>query len=583
MSFKFPPPAPARSKEENFAAANKARRKWKKAEKAEAKAENRLSIDDFKLPSLTVKPQLRQFLLEKYPALFSLEHAPALKALLEDSWGLKKIWKSDEAAVIGTAPYWRILQYVLYPTIFDRDNAIPLFSREIVSELVQIPASTRGFTVVKCVQAFNEDMFALNYQEPIYMESKAGTIDPEIDPDIITAMRAAKMREGESGGVDFVTGEKISVREQKQRKKKDAEYYEALFASQDKDHPAYALLKHFHEDKSSHNEQKRLLKKNWPLVEAAVDAMPTLTERQKRRKQHSQHLVASLDLEDRIAYKSVKKTPRIYSVGSSIHQFPREIRKIALKGNAPNGVVELDLRACQLAIVARIWEIDELQEFLKSDKSIWTELLAVTGLPAEHKPALKTTVYSIVFGMGIKNLRKYLQDGDGPRIEGIGEEAADKFFRHPLIKALLKARRKQLEWIEEDNGGYDAFDNWRQIQLYANSSQKSDSNPKRRHGRNSPSVLAAIVQSYELKIMLELLYVLKAGHPKSGQAIYILSFLHDGLTLKFSKSKKKDAQIRQMQRRVKKIADEMGVNTELEAEPAPPDTDGRKKRKVPVL
>lgn len=511
----------------------------------------------FQLWPKRVSSEFRQLLVSMYPALESPKHAPALR----------RLWKAKfpkGKTPTDTRTYWRMAQYVLFSSNYDIDTHELILPHEVVAALVEVPVVRRNFVALDWMAAFSEDVFPLNWSDYRYTEFEARTINPEPAPEIITAMRSGMAKGDDGNRVDFVTGQPISGRAQRRLAEEEHARRQALFDAVDADHPARKLLEFIHNDKNNHKYMARFLKRNWPSVQKAVDDMPSNTEHEAKRKRHCRNQVARLDPDEQVFYKAVSNTSRIYADGASLHQLPREIRKVALAG-----AVELDLRACQLAIVAKIWDIPELQEFLKqeflkSGESFWEKLIRETGLQMSDKPAIKTTTYSILFGMGQRKLRKCLAEGDGLRNQGVGQKATRLFFRHPFIKALLKARKHQQEVITANGGGEDAFGRFRPIP--PNLKKHVDGKPNARYGEpNVPAALAGIVQSYELKLMLALLPILK-----SKQQMHLVSWLHDGVTVAFGNRTKKEQQIERMQKAVKTVADEMGVVTHLEVTELPP-------------
>ena len=100
-----------------------------------------------------------------------------------------------------------------------------------------------------------------------------------------------------------------------------------------------------------------------------------------------------------VKYTDSAKTSRIYSTGYTILQLPREVRAAVF-----DGLYSLDLRSSQLAIVADLWAIKGVREFLNTKASIWTELLQYMELDDSYKPQVKELLYSIIFGMGKEKL-----------------------------------------------------------------------------------------------------------------------------------------------------------------------------------
>lgn len=98
-------------------------------------------------------------------------------------------------------------------------------------------------------------------------------------------------------------------------------------------------------------------------------------------------------------YADSQNTARIYALSASVHQLPRHIRKTAFAG-----CIEFDAKACQVAIVAHLWDLPCLTRFLCEGKSFWSELIAWLQLDEGYKDTLKQAVYSIIFGRTKKNV-----------------------------------------------------------------------------------------------------------------------------------------------------------------------------------
>lgn len=118
-----------------------------------------------------------------------------------------------------------------------------------------------------------------------------------------------------------------------------------------------------------------------------------------------------------------------------------------------------------------------------------------------------------------------------------------------LVLPLLAARTRQQRKVITMRGDTDAFGRW-------------IDNPLGAH--DVLSVLAAVVQSHELKIMLSLLPILK-----SEDQIYLLSWLHDGVTLQFGNHTKKQRQIRKLKEAIRLTVDTMGIATRLDVKELP--------------
>jgi hypothetical protein len=134
---------------------------------------------------------------------------------------------------------------------------------------------------------------------------------------------------------------------------------------------------------------------------------------------------------------------------------------------------------------------------------------------------------------------------EGDTSNGIGLMRAKQFLRHPFIRDLFKARKARMDEIERLGGAEDAFGGWISCQ--------EDSCIR--------SILARQVQSYELRLMLAMLPVIK-----EAADVQILSWLHDGVTLGFDACKSSNAILEAVQHEVLMEARRLNIYTQLERE-----------------
>jgi len=470
--------------------------------------------DTYKPLSIAVTNTFRSLVLSTYPAL--KEH--------------------DNAAV-----YMRIMQYVLFSTFVDERTGSIIVPYKTIAALVGMNPHNHRFKALTWLEDFNRDVLLLNTEEYVYSQGWARTITPQIALEIMAAKRLDSTND-EPGEVWFLDGSLVSRRGLQAQRREYEEYLRSLSVAMTEKHPAYPLMQYLLGQPP--DTLKKVLKQNWPAVKDAVKAMPAGTAEEQGTRNWCERVLVNLNMFQGIYYTGSDKTPRIFSVGATVHLLPRGLRKLAFTGQ-----VECDLRACQLAVVARLWDIEPLQTFLKSGANIWDELLSWVGMPPVFKGIIKRTVYSIVFGMGRRNLLKQLAEGDF-QSAGIGKLNAQKFFKHSLIQSLLEARGRQQQVVDSNNGCKDAWGIWLDA--------SHDYETRR---KNLPSVLACVVQSYELRIMLSILPVLK-----SNPQIYLLSWLHDGVTLHFGNISKRERQLVQLKRAIQVEAESLGMETWLEVE-----------------
>jgi len=111
--------------------------------------------------------------------------------------------------------------------------------------------------------------------------------------------------------------------------------------------------------------------------------------------------------------RPVDNSVRAFSHQASLTTVKREVRKILTRD-----WVEYDLRYAQLAIVARLWRIPELLEFLEGNTSPWTYLtrtLAPSASDKEQaKDIIKNAVYALIFGSSEKRAMEIIGKLDNP-------------------------------------------------------------------------------------------------------------------------------------------------------------------------
>jgi len=294
-------------------------------------------------------------------------------------------------------------------------------------------------------------------------------------------------------------------------------------------------------------------------------------------------------------YRSGDKSVRLHSSGFIPHYLPRGGRA-ALLGH----LTRLDLRSSQFAIAARLWgaqkTLKELKE-LSGLGSIWdyflrelageTRLAVKTSPAAEAsvKPALKTCLYSLCFGMHRRWLRANLVWD--LRDAGFGKKSASRmakgFLGLDLMEEMLEARERALQGIR-DSGGVRLPDWECQGVEHKGAWLELDTVPKhwldpeaeiaedlagwgfgcqesKGFEHNVRSLLAQQMQAAEMGIMLAAAEVIAKTH-----GITIVSFLHDGLTLAFRDEGKQDQQTRAIQNAVSRHCKAKGYHTSLQLE-----------------
>jgi hypothetical protein len=261
-------------------------------------------------------------------------------------------------------------------------------------------------------------------------------------------------------------------------------------------------------------------------IEAAMDELSSWSRgtRQERINYSRQlQILQSINEFAMPIYGPSDRTVRLYGLMDDLTRVKRELRSILLEG-----WIEFDLVSSQLAIVARLWKIKEVEDFLKGGGSIWMEMLAAIGINGAalkvgdrarydsiKKEVLKPFLYSICYGMLVKNLKANFISN----MKGIGEtniEAAwTQLKSNHIIKALLRARTQKLRKVKREKGlllaipGCDGA-----LPLIANT------------WAETRSALAQEAQAYEMGLLLPVIYLAQ----RTDQFSVVL-WQHDGFTL----------------------------------------------------
>ena len=440
--------------------------------------------------------------------------------------------------------YRRMLQTLLFSTFLDEATGWTVLSHEVLAALAGKNPHNGGFRSEDLLDRFSREVAPLQFTPACYREGRARTVELQLDDPLREAVAAELERARHRVDADlvwFTSGDRCSRRSVGQWQKEREQEAKRAIAAIPTDHPATKLLRFL--NRQPPQTLRKILNKNWANLNAAVEALPRATAQAQRQAGYCDRVVAALAEDQRHRYRSVPHSPRLFAYGASVNQLPRKLRKIALAGTTG-----LDLRAAQLAIVARLWEVGPLQDFLQSGESFWTHMLGTLKLDEANKPILKRVIYAITFGMGRTAYHRLLSEGHrspaGDVLEsGIEKKRARSFFAHRLVKALLKGRGEEAKRIRRHGGAEDAFGSWIAIRE-----------------TGAPAVMAAVCQSYELRLMLAAL-----PHFQEG-GVSIVSWLHDGVALHFRYPSKKPAQIRRIKQAVKQAAKKMSMHTEFEGE-----------------
>lgn len=296
-------------------------------------------------------------------------------------------------------------------------------------------------------------------------------------------------------------------------------------------------------------------------LDAALSKAIKIEEPIKKRTQLE--ILATLVEDIQPFYKPSEKqhTDRIFPCNYSIPMLRREVRKALTKG-----WYEFDLANSQLAIVAKLWDIPLVQEFLMSNTSIWPVLFKHYGYNSAilkvknelkyntMKDVFKTSLYSLVFGMKKSYLSKQITND----LKHLGiHKAGSHFFNHPLIQAICEARDLKVEEMNNLTEATTVFGKKRLI----GGTKTIKGTPTKDRLDSINSILAHQAQALELYVLLPVVEL-----ASTTKDFYITLWQHDGFSLHFNDKSKVDKWITRILKVVQQKIDEQGIFTHLEWE-----------------
>jgi hypothetical protein len=216
------------------------------------------------------------------------------------------------------------------------------------------------------------------------------------------------------------------------------------------------------------------------------------------QKRHQKALLRQIALNPKPYYKAVDGTTRLYAEGASFLGLSRDVREL-LTGQ----FWKFDLSAAQLRIASALWGFELIVD--PKDGSVWTYLLRQIGCRSHNKDVknkLKGFIYPALFGQCKTRLKA--------RANSIGMPG---LMKDPMVVAILAKRDKVLERLKNGETMKDAWGN----------SYMVDSAKNKNTNSQARSIMAAICQSYELKLLLPIFdYAEQHG-------LTIVALLHDGI------------------------------------------------------
>ncbi len=211
------------------------------------------------------------------------------------------------------------------------------------------PVDGHGFNAACILDQFSQTVWPLGTHAHRYVEGRARTISQVVPPEVGEAFAIDQMdwTWDMEYRVWFVSGKPLTRNTFNRAR---LSYEGGLLAAAAKtpdDHPARNLMNYLNTQPQV--ALGKLIRRNWPHVVQLFDAMPDLTERDLRRREHVARVMAAIRDFDKIIYKGSEQTTRIFAQGLTINQLPRTMRQAALRG-----ALHCDIRSCQLAVAASL-------------------------------------------------------------------------------------------------------------------------------------------------------------------------------------------------------------------------------------
>lgn len=398
------------------------------------------------------------------------------------------------------------------------------------SDLVKQIGST--LTAIEFLNEFSAIVLPLEYsKEWSYSASQCRTLHNFALPPVVDEAREAEAqrRWRRDERVYLRNGLKVTPRQQ-QRQRAVLQEAVAIYA-QDATEAQKKVMAYLHARSS--NQYTAIVRKNCELASAAARKL----EDRGTRNQAEMTIKSLLDQSVPFYRPSGRgKSTRLFPLGDSLATLPSSIRR-ALLGDW----YELDLKSAQFAIAAKLWNIDLINDFLRSGGDVWPELIAYFDGQAE-KSFLKERVYQVINGGGKRSTMQILD-------WVVGEGAGAYFFRHPFIAALWKGRAEAFKSIILDRGTLDAFGSRVELEWI-------DGNRGRRPDLGS--VVSQQAQSYELKLLLPV-YELAETTDKFS----VMLHQHDGLTVAIPDKRREALWLSRIVGAVQAQADALGIHTRL--------------------
>lgn len=236
-----------------------------------------------------------------------------------------------------------------------------------------------------------------------------------------------------------------------------------------------------------------------------------------------------------------RNTVRLFELHMGLQGIQSDIRRILTQD-----WIEMDLQNAHLAIVAKVWDIPEVKEYLASGKSIWESLLPYMGIEQSDsysKSLVKRFLYGCVYGMSKDTLERDMKSQ-------LGSDKHEAFLSHPLIKAVLKARTKRIKDIRAVGGVITYLGEEVHLIRYQDENNKWIDTVL--------TILSQEASEYEMLLLEPILDL-----SKTSNDFYVTLYQFDGVSIYIRDKSKKDYILKRIKKAVDKRAKELDILTQV--------------------
>ena len=426
--------------------------------------------------------------------------------------------------------YWRFFSYLIAGDFFDRDSGQLVLSRDVVAEVVG-KAGDKNVKAGDFLKRFKKQVMRdrFDYRDAWVAKVQARLLEKLDLPEQLKKALEEEDFMVSSGKVSLADGKVFHRKKAKQmREGLKAQAMRAIEYA--KNPEAEEMLRYL--NMLPHN-LFTIVWKNKKQVKQAVAALE-----EGRGKQQVEAYVRSIMREPQPFYApSAGVGDRIFGIGGNLTNVGADIRAILV----PEWY-EADLKNSQLAILARIGEIKEVQSFLAQGENVWAELCRHMGVPPDRykdgKMALKGCLYPTTYGMSRANLKKtVVKKFDEKGLVGDPR----KFLKHWIIKALIKAREKLGRRIKAKGGMETCYGRFIERRSSEEVFWSENEEEVETH-----QIMAIVAQALEMHLIYPAFELAKANRKE----FTITLAQHDGFSVKFHR------RAEEWKKRIRKVVQE---------------------------